>query len=356
MSNDRAVSADVGTMFFQTAEEIDGTLEINRIRNAFVELDASVDEDTEDILKRNGWQYIKDGGKYYVIGEDSLKVANMFPGKVTLRRPLKDGVLNKGEEKNMLVLSKLIESSIGRSPGGNSIVCTCISSESADGSSDSKFHKARLMGIFKNLGWDVKVIEEALAVVLAEKPIMNEAEGDAPYSGIGMSFGAGRVNCVLAYKGLQILGMSAARSGDWIDAKVHEATDVPLSQITKKKETKLDFDNIDYNDDVIFALDTYYGEMIRFVFKKFAEKFAEVKSQFEAPLEIVVAGGTSTPRGFCKKIQEVVSELNLPFEVKDVRQGSDPRDSVVKGLLTQAIIAKRKKDRANDPESVFEED
>ena len=46
----RAVGVDVGTMFFQTAEnDAEGKTHTKIIRNAFVELPKS--EDTEEILK-----------------------------------------------------------------------------------------------------------------------------------------------------------------------------------------------------------------------------------------------------------------------------------------------------------------
>lgn len=713
----RVVAADVGTMFFQTAElGQNNAINIKTIRNAFVEL-ADLD-DIEDILKQNKWQYVRDGEHYYVIGEDSLRVARMFPGKVELRRPMQDGVLNKGEEKKMLVLAELIESSIGKATGEDSLVCTCVSSESVDGSSDSTFHKARLTGMFKRLGWNVKVIEEGLAVVLSERPVIKEADGtESPYSGIGLSClvpgtkiytdhgilnienvkagykvlthmgrwrninnvitkefdgsmtkiqvvgfsntteeykfvdnheiyikkdgewkwvgcedvdegdivgepiiqpdrekygfigmticerttcsntykktridatsdvqrligyflgdgyvlrksnkgigfdfglneegyvkdiveileknfgkpssisyhekegeskrirvnchsiglgnyfrnhfydengekkypydisrlskgqclnllvgmirsdgwvngesvvfgttstnlailakqlfsrvglpasisyreprehilqdgrvitgkkdewqiisggkltstslqdmiektncsnsmfsekifidgyfccspiqkieteeylglvydlqveedhsfsgpfmtihncGAGRVNCVLAYKGLPIIGMSVSKAGDFIDKQVSIQTDTPISQVAYKKEKELDFTNIDEEDDVLFALDAYYGVMIEFVFDKFAKKFAEVKSQFDAPLDIIVAGGTSMPKGFCEKVEKVIKEMNLPFKINEVKRASDPRNAVVKGCLTQALISQKK--------------
>lgn len=338
----RVVAADVGTMFFQTAElGQNNAINIKTIRNAFVEL-ADLD-DIEDILKQNKWQYVRDGEHYYVIGEDSLRVARMFPGKVELRRPMQDGVLNKGEEKKMLVLAELIESSIGKASGEDSLVCTCVSSESVDGSSDSTFHKARLTGMFKRLGWNVKVIEEGLAVVLSERPVIKEADGtESPYSGIGLSFGGGRVNCVLAYKGLPIIGMSVSKAGDFIDKQVSIQTDTPISQVAYKKEKELDFTNIDEEDDVLFALDAYYGVMIEFVFDKFAKKFAEVKSQFDAPLDIIVAGGTSMPKGFCEKVEKVIKEMNLPFKINEVKRASDPRNAVVKGCLTQALISQKK--------------
>jgi len=341
----KAIGCDLGTMFFQVAEIEDDKVRIKSTRNAFVEIDET--DDIEDVLKQNKWQYVRDGKKYYVIGEDSLRVAKMFPGKVELRRPLQDGVLNKGEQKKNLVLNEIIHSAIGQAPDKDSMICFSVSSESVDGSVDSTFHKARIQGMFKSLGWNTKVVEEGLAVILSERPVVietddNGTEVESPYSGIGISWGAGRVNCVLAYKGLQVIGMSCARSGDWIDQKVSDQTDVPLAQVTSKKERELDFENINYEDDVIFALNAYYESMIEYVFKLFAKRFAAVKSKFEAPLEVVVAGGTSLPNGFCKKIESVIETMDLPFNISRVRQPQDPRNSVVKGLLTQAIIAQKK--------------
>jgi len=337
---------DPGTMFFQVA---DNDNNIKTIRNAFVEL-ADM-EDIEDILKQNKWQYIKDGSHYYVIGEDSLRVAKMFPGKVELRRPMQNGVLNQDEDKKMLILAELISSSIGKAPDKQSVVCTCVSSPSIDSSVDSTFHKARLIGMFKRLDWNVKVIEEGQAVVLSERPTMLEPDGsESPYSGLGCSFGAGRSNCVLSYKGIQVLGMSTSFCGDWLDQQVSEQTGMPISQVISKKEKELDFDNINYDDDVIFALDAFYDVMIKRTFNYFGQKFMQVKSQFEAPLDIVVAGGTSMPKGFCKKLEKVVKGLELPFKIKEIRHSKDPRNSVVLGCLTQSIITQKKlaKSKGND--------
>jgi actin-like ATPase involved in cell morphogenesis len=338
----RAVGCDVGTMFFQTAE-MDDNNQINTkiIRNSFVKIEEI--EDIEEILKQNKWQYIKDGNDYYVIGEDSLRVAKMFPGKIELRRPMQDGVLNKDEDKKILILSEMVLSSIGRASDNKSVVCACVSSPSVDGSVDNAFHKARLTGIFKRLGWNVKIIEEGLAVILSERPSIKDPDGsESPYSGLGISFGAGKANCVLAYKGISVLGMSTSKCGDWIDRKVSDQLGIPISQVISKKEKELDFTNLKEDDDILYALDVYYDAMIENVFKNFANKFMEVKSQFEAPLDVVVAGGTSMPKGMYYKIVEVVKRLKLPFAIREVKHSEDPRNSVVKGCLVQAIITQKK--------------
>lgn len=344
----RALGVDVGTMFFQTAEmKGDNEISYQTIRNAFIELDAS--EETQEALANNNWQYIYDESekKYYILGEDSLKMAKMFPGKVELRRPLKDGVLNKGETKKMLVLANMVERSLGSPVSDFDTVTTCVSSKSLDSSSDSSFHRSRLQGIFTNAGWkNVNVIEEGHAVILSENPTMTEEDGsESKYSGLGISMGAGRCNFVLAYKGKQIIGGSVATSGDWIDQKVSEATDTPVSQVIGVKERDLDFNKMDLENDVIFALDVYYGEMLKKVFSNFAREFKSVKSQFPGDVEVVIAGGTSTVPGMIKKIERVVSDLDLPFGIKIIRRASDPRNAVVRGCMTHAIVSSNKKQK-----------
>jgi hypothetical protein len=340
-----AISCDPGTMFFQVAEMTDGGIKVRNTRNAFVELPKS--DDVEETLKSNGWQYVKDGDNYYVVGDDCIKVANIFPGKVEIRRPMADGVLNKNEDKKLVVLAEIIKASIGQAPDSNSWVCICVSSESVDSSVDSTFHKNRLTALFTRLGWKVKVIEEAHAVVLSERPTMTEEDGTiVPYSGIGVSFGAGRVNCLMAYKGLPVVGMSVARSGDWIDKQVSEQTGVPISQVISIKEKKLDFNKLDENDDVCFALDAYYDAMIEYVFGLFGKKFQESKSNFGQPLDVIIAGGTSMPKGFCQKLEKIVRGMNLPFKIKEVRHAKSPRNAVVEGLLTQALITQKKEMQA----------
>ncbi len=341
MSSNKAVGCDLGTMFLQVAEMDGESVRVKNTRNAFVELPKT--EGVEDLLKSNNWQYVKDGDNYFVVGDDCIKVANIFPGKIEVRRPMADGVLNKNEDKKLTVLAELIKASVGQAPDDKSWVCTCVSSDSVDGSSDSTFHKNRIQALFTRLGWKVKVIEEAHAVVLAERPTIVEEDGTVvPYSGIGVSFGAGRVNCLLAYKGLPVIGMSVARSGDWIDKQVSDQTGVAISQVINAKEKKLDFNNLDDNDDVIFALNAYYDAMIEYVFRHFGKKFQEVKSQFGQPLDIIVAGGTSMPKGFCQKLEKIVRGLDLPFQIKEVRHAKSPRNTVAEGLLTQAIITQKK--------------
>ena len=339
----KILGLDPGTAFFQTAEQnSEGEIEFKEIRNAFVELEGYQSQDIESILKQNNWQYVSDGKNFFIIGEDCLRVSLMFP-KVEIRRPMQDGVLNKDEDKKMLILASIIENAIGKAPDDKSLVCFCVSSPSIDKEGDNVFHKNRLEGMIKRLGYNTKCIDEGYAIILSERSCVIDKDGkEIPYSGIAISFGAGRTNCVLAYRGLQVIGMSSNRCGDWIDKRVSEETGTPISQVIHIKENKLDFDNVDFENDIIFALDVYYTNLIQYLFKNFAKKFSQIKSQFEAPLDIILAGGTSMPNGFENKVKSVVKELDLPFKIKDVKKSKDPRNSVVRGLLVQALISHKK--------------
>lgn len=339
--SNRAVGVDVGTMFFQTAEMNSDKIMLSAVRNAFVEIPYSADLD--DVLSRNGWRFVRDGNQYFVVGDDCMQVAKLFPGSVEIRRPLQDGVLNRDEPKKSLVLSGIIEAALGHAPDDKSVVCTCVSSPCADAGQDSTFHAARLKAMFTRLGWNVKVIEEGLAVVLSERPSVVLDDGtEVPFSGIGMSFGAGRANCVVAYKGMQVIGMSVSRSGDWVDKQVSEQTATPVSQVIDYKERHLDFDNIDEENDLSFALDAYYDAMLRHVVSLFSKKFLEVKSQFDKPLDVVVAGGTSMPKGFEKKLEKIMRSVDIPFRIGGVRKAADPRNAVCSGLLTSAEIVRNR--------------
>ena len=317
--------------------------EFKTIRNVFVELSSFENDDIEQILKQNNWEYVVDNNHYFVTGEDSLKIARLFP-EIKIRRPMQNGVLNKGEDKKMLIMASMIERAIGKAEDENSVVCYCVSSPVVDSNDfDNTFHKNRLEGMIKRLGFIPKCVDEGIGVLFSERPVVTTKEGEeVPYSGLSISWGAGRTNAVLAYRGLQILGMSCNRGGDYIDKMVVQNTDAPISKVIHIKENKLDFNSLDYDDDIIFALSVYYQNLIEYVFKNFAKKFKENKSTFDFPIPIVIAGGTAMPPGFRDKVAEVVSKLDLPFEVGNITISKDPRNSVVKGLLTQAIISQKK--------------
>jgi len=207
-----AISLDIGTMFLVKGEldvatdEPEFTVE----RNCF--LQSATTEDTEDTLTENNWAYAKHGEDYYILGEDAIKLKNLLTigsndqsivsTKVgELRRPMKDGILNTGEEKlSVAIIQKLIENLLGAPAHPEEVLCFCAPGDPVDRKLTVVFHRTMLTNFLKSLGYKVECIPEALAVVFSQRPVAadpSEEGGEAPFSGIAFSFGAGMANICL---------------------------------------------------------------------------------------------------------------------------------------------------------------
>lgn len=353
-----AKGCDVGTMFLVMSEvdDIAGGESFSVQRNCF--LQANSDSDTEETLKENNWTYAKHDGNYYILGEDAIKLKNLLTVKVSsdnanmvvqkvgdLRRPMKDGILNTSEEKlSMAMIQKLISNLIGKPSFPGETLCYCAPGDPVDRGFNVIFHKTMLTNFLKSLGYSVECIPEALAIIFSERPSAVDPENNTEvnHSGIAISFGAGMANVCFAWKKMPLINFSIARSGDWIDAQAAKTAGIDVSAMTRYKEAHIDLSNVDYSDMRQAALDIYYQNMIEHALKNFSEKFNQLDNRVETPLEIVVAGGTASVKGFIPKFEQVLAGLSLPFKVKCVRLATNPLFSVAKGCLAKAMSIESK--------------
>lgn len=348
---------DLGTMFLVKGELDIATdePEFTTERNCF--LQAASTEDTQDTLTENNWAYAKHGDNYYILGEDAIKLKSLLTvnskddGIVMtkvgeLRRPMKHGILNTGEEKlSVAIIQKLIANLIGAPtfPGEN--LCFCAPGDPVDRNLTVVFHRTMMTNFLKSLGYTVECIPEALAIIFSQRPVASdptEDGGEAPFSGISFSFGAGMANICFAWKKMPLINFSVAQSGDWIDQEAAKVAGVDVSAITRFKENKFKLDEVDYSDMRQAGLDIFYQNMIEHALNNFAEKFNQLDSQIDAPLEMVVAGGTASVPGFLEKFKSVAEGLDLPFEIKDIRMAENPFYAVSHGCLVKAMATENK--------------
>ncbi len=353
-------SLDIGTMFLVKGEmeSIDSDPSFALERNVF--LQAASGEDTEDILKENNWSYAKYEDKYYLLGEEAIKIKNMLTidskddgqGIVAtkigdLRRPMKDGLLNTAEEKlSVAIIQRLISGLLGKPSTPGEVLCFCVPGNPIDKSVKVIFHQTMLTGFLSNLGYTVDCIPEALAIIFSESPSAEDPDepgSEAPFSGISFSCGAGMMNCCFAWKKMPLINFSVARSGDWIDQQAAQTTGISVPAMTRYKEQHLDLNNIDYADMRQASLDIFYQNMIEYALSNFAEKFNALDKQIDSPLEIVVAGGTASVPGFLDKFKTVLASQELPFKVKEVRMAENPLYSVSNGCLIKALSIEKKR-------------
>lgn len=353
-------SCDIGTMFLVKGEldETMGGSNFTVERNVF--LQTSTTEDTEDVLQENNWAYAKYENHYYILGEDALKLKNLLTIKSRpedkdiviaqvgeLRRPMQNGILNTSEEKlSIAIIQNLIKHLLGKPEYPGEHLCFCAPGDPVDSDLSVVFHRTMLTRFLESLGYTVECIPEALAIIFSERPVAedeNEEGGIAPFSGIAFSFGAGMCNVNFAYKQMPLISFSVTRSGDWIDRETAKVTGLNVSAITRFKESKFDLDNVDYSEIKEASLDIFYQNMIEYALKNFADKFNQLDTQIEAPLEIIVAGGTATVPGFINKFQKVLDTLELPFKVKGVRLAKNPLYAVSNGCLIKAMATEKKR-------------
>jgi len=341
----KAVGLDGGTMFLVGSQETEeGSVKYTSQRNCFLTVEGG--EEVESMLTESGAKLINVGGKTSILGEDAIVFSNMLSSfgvaGATLKRPMKDGVLNSQEEASAIsVLTALVEGVVGRGNGVDDVCAFSKPSNPLNSDKNNTFHVAMFQRILSGLGYSPVILNEALAAIYAENPTM----GDRPMSGIGISFGAGQVNVCMAVRGMPVVEFSLVGSGDEIDRQVSVLCGKPVSVVTKTKEKRLDFDSVDYDDLIIAGLDIHYTELLKNVIKKFAAKFADLDSgAYDEPIEIIVTGGTASPNGFNKKFKQILSEMSLPFQVKDVRMSADMLNTVSKGCLLRAKQEVRKID------------
>jgi actin-related protein len=54
------------------------------------------------------------------------------------------------------------------------------------------------------------------------------------------------------------------------------------------------------------------------------------------PITIILSGGTSLPKGFAHRFNQILDRLKLPIPVGEVRMAAQPLHSVAKGALVAA--------------------
>ena len=150
-------------------------------------------------------------------------------------------------------------------------------------------------------------------------------------------------NVALTFKGMELGSFSVTKSGDYIDEQAASVTGVMKSKVLKRKEKELDLSKPDFTDRVLSALSIYYEEVIDRVIGIISKEFANRGAEIEGEIEIVIAGGTSMPKGFCERFEEAVKKANFPFKIYRVRHSNTPFFSVSQGscVRAQADFAKK---------------
>lgn len=324
-----AKGIDVGTGNLVGSKMVNGQIVYTPHRDAFLKLDASNDF-VKKALANTTASYIVKDDSIYVLGDDANKFANLLGKEVS--RPLKAGVISSEEKEASEILELLLQAVAGEPEKENEILYYSIPANSVDVENDTIYHDFLIGNVYRSLGYDARSINEAMAVGYSNL-------GNDNLTGLALSFGAGMVNLSLMLMGVSVVEFSVARSGDWIDASSAKMCGSTATKMQAIKESGIDLSLPKQDTKEKQIIMAYYLELIKYVIKHFKQEFSKTGAgeQFNMPIPVVLAGGTSLPKGFDKLFEDTLRKSNFPLQISEVRRANDPLNDISKGCLLAAL-------------------
>lgn len=308
--------------------------------NAFIELPLN-DRYVFNMMKNSGVPLIewKEANIAYALGEAAVNIAYSM-NQVELKRPMHAGTLNPKEKNAQQIMSIMVHSLLDKLNKPNETLYYSVPANAVNEETDADYHSLVLKAMFDGFEDDshYKVnpnpINEGLALVYAELEKKQR-------TGIGISFGAGMVNLCFSIFGAPVFTFALVNSGDWIDKKAAQATGESPTFINREKEKV----NLMETSDIMVqrAIKAQYELMIQKTvtgIKKGIED-AGNKARATQAIDVVIAGGTSSPQGFDALFAETIKKAHLPVELGEIIRPSDPLFSVARGCLLAAEAAEQ---------------
>ena len=338
-----AKGLDCGTSFYIAATEDT----IKKQRNAFLTVDGEVNQ-VKRMLKRQGIPFVEKANKVHIVGQHAFNYAQIF-STAELRRPMKSGLLNPTEKDSLPVLNAIIGELLGEAKDNETCVY-CIPSKPIDVKRETSYHEDVLRTIIEQYGYNVKKIEEAVAIGY-------EGLVDTQLTGVAISMGAGMCNIAVMYQGMTALSFSVSRGGDWVDENVSMDKGVPQAKVTNIKETSttLDLSSATYQNiyeedtdeaNVLIAIRSYYGALINYLLTNLKVQFEGVENvpNFPEAVPIVIGGGTALVKGFLDVFNEQFDQDEFPIPISEIVLIEDAHTAVSRGCLSEAQLIEEEDD------------
>jgi hypothetical protein len=149
-----------------------------------------------------------------------------------------------------------------------------------------------------------------------------------------VSFGAGMVNTAVIHQGDPLVEFSTTRAGDFIDMSAGNALDISPSLVQLEKESGVDLNN--HSTKIMEAVSVYYSSVIRYTLENIAFELENRKKDlpiFRDEVTMIVSGGLTKATGFIGKMQQVLTTIDLPIKVSNIKKADDPMTAVANGCL-----------------------
>ncbi len=319
---------DLGTSRIVLAEPgKDDKFDYSAQLNAFVSLPYS--KVTERMLTREKILHAVEDGEILAYGNRVEEFANLMNGDT--RRPMQTGLLNPEEPKSLEMIELVIKSMCGPAKKGDKL-CFSVPAAPPTNQDDLLYHERTVTQILEGLGYEVKALNEGLAVVYSDLE-------DDNFTGIGLSFGGGMCNVCLAYLGLPAISFSTIRAGDFIDHSTASVSGATPTTVRLHKEGGFSLNGLS-SSSIDQALSVYYNEVIKTVVDGLTSTLKKTKKlpKLDKPIPIVVGGGTAMVGSFQAELEKALRKRSLPIEISEVRLAKDPLSTTARGTLMAAML------------------
>ena len=332
------IGFDCGTYHLVSAKRKDKEIIFKKEVNAFLEMPLD-NRFVFNMMKNAGVPLIEqaDANLAYALGESAVNMAYTM-NQLELKRPMKDGCLNPKEKHAQQIMNVMCHSLIGEIEQPDEKLYYSVPANAINKETDADYHSKILQAMFKayesEKGYKVDAypINEALALVYAELT-------DKNWTGIGISFGAGMVNLCYAIYGAPVFQFSLVNSGDWIDKMASKAIGEDTTTYVNREKMHADLTLENPDTLVQRAIKSQYEIMIQHTVQGIKKGIEEAgnKARSEHPVDIIVAGGTSMPKGFDTLFAKILEQAKLStLKLGNVIRPKDPLYSVAKGCLVAA--------------------
>ena len=335
-----AIGADIGTYNLVICKRDEkNNFAYKREVNAFIEIPLH-DRFVFNMMKDSGVPLIewKEANVAYALGEAAVNIAYSM-NQVELKRPMHSGTLNPKEKHAQQIMSIMVHSLLDSVKSPHENLYYSIPADAVNEETDADYHSFILKAMFdgfedetNHYRVNANPINEGLALVYAELEKKQR-------TGIGISCGAGMVNVCFSIFGAPVFKFALVNSGDWIDKKAAQATGESIAFINREKE-KVNL--MESSDSMVQrAIKAQYELMIQKTVTGIKKGLEEAGSKARAnnAIDVVVAGGTSSPVGFDALFAETIKKANLPMELGEIIRPNDPLYSVSRGCLLAAEAA-----------------
>ena len=301
----------------------------------------------------------------YIMGEHAREIAISWSSVLNpegsvgtvFRRTMKGGILSvKDSTSSFSILATMLQALASPLPCDNCPIAFAYPGRPINmpenSQADPEFHKNMIIKMLSNVhGVPARPfgVNEAAAIVWSE--CQKEM-----WTGLGISFGAGMVNVALIQMSVEIFSFSFVGGGDWIDQQSSLASNVDpviINEIKMGNEDEgipgidLTIPSDSQESYELKTIQTNYEILIGKVVDAIAQHIRKEGHRVGGKKpSVVVAGGTSRPKGFIellqKKLNQAVEQKKFgDFKFGEVRMAKDPLYTVARGLLIAAEESER---------------